>query len=90
MTPIGFSTRSLPVTLGMMVTSTKRFLATPEFRIQLDELIGEEARKLDRTLQTADFALTGVFSKELITQRIARFESATEPLAPLPALSQIL
>jgi hypothetical protein len=69
-----------PQSIELMVASTKRFLAKPEFRIQLDELVGEEARKLDRTLQTADFALTGVFSNELIVQRIARFESATEPL----------
>jgi hypothetical protein len=70
-----------PQSIELMVTSTKRLLAKPEFRIQLDELIGEEARKLDRTLQTPDFAVTGNFSKELITRRIARLESATEPLA---------
>jgi hypothetical protein len=70
-----------PQSIELMVTSTKRFLAKPEFRIQLDELIGEEARKLDRTLQTPDFALTGAFSRELISQRIVRLESVTEPLA---------
>jgi hypothetical protein len=70
-----------PQSIELMVTSTKRFLAKPEFRIQLDDLIGEEARKLDRTLQTPDFALTGAFSKGFIAQRIARLESATEPLA---------
>jgi hypothetical protein len=69
-----------PRSIELMVTSTKRYLAKPEFRIQLDELIGDEARKLDRLLRTPDFALTGTFSKELIAQRVAHFESATEPL----------
>ncbi|MEJ1938845.1 SIR2 family protein, partial [Nostoc sp. NIES-2111] len=47
-----------PRSIELMVTSTKRYLAKPEFRIQLDELIGDEARKLDRLLRTPDFALT--------------------------------
>jgi hypothetical protein len=70
-----------PQSIELMVTSTKRFLAKAEFRIQLDELVGKEARKLDRTLQTSDFAVTGNFSRELVVQRIARLESITEPLA---------
>ncbi|UPT88726.1 hypothetical protein HAP41_0000006530 [Bradyrhizobium barranii subsp. apii] len=44
-----------------MVASDKRFLAKPEFRIQLGDLISEEARKLERTLNGPDFALIGAF-----------------------------
>ncbi|MGL3214043.1 hypothetical protein [Bradyrhizobium sp. BR 1433] len=65
----------------MMVASAKRFLAKPEFRIQLGDLIGEEARKLERTLNSPDFAVTGAFSNEVVVQRVARTESATESLA---------
>lgn len=43
-----------------MVASDKR-LAKPEFRIQLGDLICEEARKLERTLNGPDFALIGAF-----------------------------
>lgn len=70
-----------PQSIELMVSSTKRYLAKPEFRIQLDELVGEEARKLDRLLQTPDFALTGSYSRELVVRRIARLESVSEPLA---------
>lgn len=70
-----------PQSIELMVASAKRFLAKPEFRIQLGELVGEEARRLDRTLKTSDFAVTGAYSNELVIQRIARLESATEPLA---------
>jgi hypothetical protein len=78
--------KQTPQSIELMVTSTKRYLAKPEFRIQLDELIGQEARKLDRLLQTPDFALTGTFSKELITQRVAHFESAAEPLVRIAGI----
>lgn len=64
-----------------MVASDKRFLAKPEFRIQLGDLIGEEARKLERTLNGPDFALIGAFSNDLIMQRVARAESAMESVA---------
>jgi hypothetical protein len=70
-----------PQSIELMISSAKRYLAKPEFRIQLGELIGEEARKLDRLLQTPDFAITGAYSDELVVQRIARLESVSEPLA---------
>ncbi|MCK1615005.1 MULTISPECIES: SIR2 family protein [unclassified Bradyrhizobium] len=73
--------RQNPQSVELMVASAKRYLAKPEFRIQLGDLIGKETRKLERTLKGPDFALSGAFSNELIVQRIARLESATEALA---------
>ncbi|UGY12303.1 hypothetical protein HAP48_0026790 [Bradyrhizobium septentrionale] len=73
--------RQNPQSVELMVASDKRFLARPEFRIQLGDLIGEEARKLERTLNGPDFALIGAFSNDLIMQRVARAESATESVA---------
>ncbi|WP_338696214.1 MULTISPECIES: hypothetical protein [Bradyrhizobium] len=52
--------RQNPQSVELMVASDKR-LAKPEFRIQLGDLICEEARKLERTLNGPDFALIGAF-----------------------------
>lgn len=73
--------RQNPQSVELMVASAKRFLAKPEFRIQLGDLVGEEARKLERTLSGPDFAMTGAFSNDLVIQRVARIESASESLA---------
>jgi SIR2-like domain len=70
-----------PQSIELMVASTKRFLAKLEFRIQLDELVGEEVRRIERMLGGPDFPAQGDFSREIVVQRIARYESLTEVLA---------
>ncbi|MCA6101956.1 SIR2 family protein [Bradyrhizobium australafricanum] len=73
--------RQNPSTVELMVASAKRFLAKPEFRIQLDELVGEEARKLERALTGAGFATNGEVSKQTFPRIVGRYEAITEPLA---------
>ncbi|WP_315810830.1 SIR2 family protein [Bradyrhizobium sp. SZCCHNR3107] len=72
-----------PRSIELLVASTKRFLAKPEFRIQLGDLIGEEVRKLEGLLNSNDFDLN---ADETLVQRSARFESVTEPLARIAGI----
>jgi SIR2-like domain len=70
-----------PQSIELMIASTKRFLAKPEFRIQLDELVGEEVRRIERTLGGPDFLVQGELSREILARQITRYESLTEALA---------
>jgi hypothetical protein len=45
------SQRQNPLSIELLVRSTKRYLSKPEFRIQLDELFTEE---VDRVLEELD------------------------------------
>ena len=40
--------RQNPLSVELMVASTKKFLGRPEYRIQLDELIGNEASRIEK------------------------------------------
>lgn len=42
-----------------MVSSAKRFLAKPEYRIQLEELFAEETSRALAQLDTADYSAQG-------------------------------
>jgi hypothetical protein len=68
-----------PRSLQLLTASTKRFLAKPEYRIQLSELIGTEARRL------AEFAANcgdpAGFVVEEFFRLVSHYESISEALA---------
>jgi hypothetical protein len=62
----------------LSIASAKRFLAKPEYRIQFDELVGDELKRL--LALTANIEPTSASAEEF--QRIALYyEVASEPLA---------
>jgi hypothetical protein len=63
------------------VSSAKRFLAKPEYRIQLDELLAEETSRLLERLDAPEFAAQGNFGPAEFQARVQRYEAATEALA---------
>jgi hypothetical protein len=75
------SHRQNPLSVEPLVNSTKRYLAKPEYRIQLDELVTDEAERLIAQLDAPEFAPHANWSPEEFRARIARYEAATEPLA---------
>jgi SIR2-like domain len=75
------SHRQNPLSVELLVQRTKRYLAKPEYRIQLDELFTEEAERLTAQLDASEFAPHGSWSPEEFRARITRYEAATEPLA---------
>jgi SIR2-like domain len=73
--------RENPLSVELMVTSVKKYLGRPEFRIQLDELIGNEAARVAKAPSDKDFEPSGAWSPERYAQTVARYEALTEPLA---------
>jgi hypothetical protein len=64
-----------------MVASAKRFVAKPEFRIELDDLAGDEVRRMEQALSDPDFSVSDTYSTEKVVQHIERYEGLTEALA---------
>lgn len=75
------SHRRNPIGTELLVGSTKRYLAKPEYRIQLDELFAEETDRLVTLLGAPEFATQGAWSDAEFGTRILRYEAATEALA---------
>jgi SIR2-like domain len=73
--------RENPLSIELMVTSAKKYLGKPEFRIQLDKLIGNEAERLAKAIKEKEFEPSGAWSPERYAQTVARYEAVTEPLA---------
>jgi hypothetical protein len=73
--------RPNPRSAELMVASAKKFLAKPEFRIQLDELIGGELRRIDQEIVSGSFQPSGAWSNDFFVSAVARYEAQTEVLA---------
>ncbi len=76
------SQRVNPVGIELMLASTKRFLARPEYRIDLNDLVSDDLDKLHRRISGDDFPVQGGdVTVESIAERWQAFENLTEPLA---------
>jgi hypothetical protein len=73
--------RPNPRSVELMVASAKKFLARPEFRIQLDELIGGELRRIDQEVTASVTHPGGAWSNDYFVSAVARYEAQTEVLA---------
>jgi len=75
--------RQNPFSVELLLNSVKRYLAKPEYRIQLDELFTQETDRMIVQMELPEFAPQGSWSKEEFRLRIQRYESAAEPLAKM-------
>lgn len=75
------SQRQNPLSVELLVASAKRFLAKPEYRIQLDELLTETAERLATRIEVPELSGQGGWSQSEFRARVSRYEAATEPLA---------
>jgi hypothetical protein len=73
--------RPNPRSVELMVASAKKFLARPEFRIQLDALIGGELRRIDQGVVTSVTHPGGAWLNDYFISAVARYEAQTEVLA---------
>jgi hypothetical protein len=73
--------RPNPRSVELLVASAKKFLARPEFRIQLDELIGGELRRIDHEIVAGASQPMDAWSNSLFISAVARYEAQTEILA---------
>lgn len=70
-----------PLSVELLVSSAKRYLAKSENRIQLDELLAQETDRLIDRLDGDTFSVQEQWSREGFRARVQLYESITEPLA---------
>lgn len=75
--------RQNPLSIELLVSSAKRFLAKPEYRIQLDDLLTQEADRLMTQLDGEDFGQPRNWDGPAIGLYVRRYEAATEALAKI-------
>lgn len=73
--------RQHPLSIDLLVNTTKRYLGKLGYRIQLDELFSEAAERLIANASDPELAPQGSWSDQEFRSRIGRYEAATEPLA---------
>ncbi|WP_338835174.1 SIR2 family protein [Bradyrhizobium septentrionale] len=74
--------RPNPRSVDLLVASSKKFLTRSEFRIQLDELIGAELRRIDNFIVSGGFQPpAGTWRDEFFVSAVSRYEAQTEILA---------
>ena len=67
--------------IDLLVENTKRYIAKPEHRIQLDKLLTSETRSLLEKLESADLPTEGSCNAEEIQRQVGIYEASVEPLA---------
>jgi hypothetical protein len=73
--------RQNPLSVDLLVSTTKRYLAKPEYRIQLDELVTAETHALVEKLDAEGLTAQAHWDPNEFRRRAALYESLTEPLA---------
>jgi len=74
------SRRQNPLSAELQVNSTKRYLAKPEYRIQLDELFASEMERLLSQLDSEFLSDMEPFDATKFGDSVARYEAASEGL----------
>jgi hypothetical protein len=77
------SRRRNPAGVELLINSAKRYLAKPEHRIQLDDLVTQEAERLLTRLNGEAFAVSGRCNADIFRSQVSQYEAAVEPLARL-------
>lgn len=72
-----------PLSIELLVSGAKRFLAKPEYRIQLDELFTQETDRLIAQLESREFSIPHAWDQGEFRARVRKFEAATEALASM-------
>ena len=72
-----------PASIELLLNSTKRYLAKPEFRIQLDELIAQELERLSGKLADPMFKVDLSYDQDQLRKRVLQYEAAAEPLSKM-------
>lgn len=75
------SQRQNPLGIELLVSSAKRFLARPEYRIQLDELFAQETDRVLAQLDSEGLAPPRHWDQPTFRAYVKKYESATEALA---------
>jgi hypothetical protein len=80
------SQRQNPLSMDLLISSTKRYLSKPEYRIQLDDLFADESNRLMNQLDAVGYTGFGDLDQGQFRKLIAGYESAVEPLARMASV----
>src|SRR5581483_9913647 len=75
------SQRQNPLSIELLVSTAKRYLAKPELRIQLHDLVEQETERMLVHLDSDEFSAQGPWDQANFRARVRKYESITEPLA---------
>lgn len=75
------SRKPQPQSLALLTNSVKRYLARPEFRIELSDLIEDQLQQILESTSVEHFSVHGTWSDEEFQNRVNAYEDLTEPLA---------
>ena len=75
------SQRQNPLSMDLLISSTKRYLSKPEYRIRLDDLIAQEVGGAIVKLDSADLSTGTQWSAQEIQRRVQVYQTVVEPLA---------
>jgi hypothetical protein len=70
-----------PLSVELLINSTKRLLSREEFRIQLADLVTHEANRLLERIDQEVITPEGQWSSAEFQDRVTKYESAVEPVA---------
>lgn len=74
--------RIRPEAIELLLASAKRFLSRPEFRIELHDLVTEEAARVSRQIASDEFPVQlPAVNWDIVNQRWDALEALAEPLA---------
>lgn len=80
---LAHSQRQNPLSIELLVNSAKRFLAKPEYRIQLDEVFSQETQRVLAQFDGADFSPQGPWDLAVFRARVRKYEAITETIASM-------
>jgi hypothetical protein len=75
--------RANPISTELLISTAKRLLPRPESRIQLGELVYEEADRLMASLDSTEFDMSVQPTDESLKARVSALEARTEVVAKL-------
>ncbi len=75
------SSKINPLSLELLINSTKKYIASKEQRINLDDLFAQEQQRLLAHLSDDAFEYNHKIDANELAVRISRYEACTEPLA---------
>lgn len=78
--------RQNPLSVQLLVHTAKRYVAKPEHRIQLDDLITQETDRIVTLLDVPELAPQGSVSQQRLLETIHTYEGAAEALARIAGL----
>lgn len=72
--------RTHPLSVDLLVATAKRYLARPEHRIQLADLVWGEVKRVQALAMSEGLTPAGTWSPEEFRRRVAAYEALYEPL----------